>query len=310
VRNRSLAERWRKWRRRRPHGIALAGMLLAVVTAAAAVLLGAVSHVAQRQAEARAALRDGEVQLARGEWQGAIHTLARGRTAARGLPFDRDLAGELERQLRLAEQARSAARREALAHRLRELANRVRFLYGVQTPPSCGLRRLQERCRALWADRARIVRCLGGGRLPQDVRADLLDLAIFWADVQVRLAPPGRKQEARQKARIVLDEAEALLGPSCVLDEERRFHGAAPRTPRRAPRDAWEHFALGRTLLRSGDLDRAAEECALAVRLQPQGLWPNFYLGHCAFRQKRYADAVTAFSVCIGAAPALANHCR
>jgi peptide/nickel transport system permease protein len=32
-------------------------------------------------------------------------------------------------------------------------------------------------------------------------------------------------------------------------------------------------------------------------------LWPNFYHGLCAYRRGRYADAVTAFSVCIGAAP-------
>src|SRR5262249_58427280 len=40
-----------------------------------------------------------------------------------------------------------------------------------------------------------------------------------------------------------------------------------------------------------------------AVRLQPQDLWPNFYQGLCAYRQGRHADATTAYSVCIGAAP-------
>ena len=43
------------------------------------------------------------------------------------------------------------------------------------------------------------------------------------------------------------------------------------------------------------------------MRLQPQGLWPNFYQGLCASRQGRHADAVTAFSVCIGAAPQAAG---
>jgi len=42
--------------------------------------------------------------------------------------------------------------------------------------------------------------------------------------------------------------------------------------------------------------------------MQPQGLWPNFYQGLCAYRQGRYADAVTAYSVCIGATPQAAGY--
>ena len=79
------------------------------------------------------------------------------------------------------------------------------------------------------------------------------------------------------------------------------------RLPSQAPvpvaRSAWEHYALGRSLLRSGELEGAAEELGRAVRLQPQGLWPNFYQALCAYRQGRYEDAVMASSVCIGAAP-------
>jgi tetratricopeptide (TPR) repeat protein len=66
---------------------------------------------------------------------------------------------------------------------------------------------------------------------------------------------------------------------------------------------AWQHYALGRALLRAGDVDRAAAEVQQAVRLEPQGLWPNFYQGECAYRRGKPADAVAAFSVCIGAAP-------
>ena len=52
-----------------------------------------------------------------------------------------------------------------------------------------------------------------------------------------------------------------------------------------------------------GKPDRALEQINQAVRLEPQGLWPNFYQGVCAYRLGRYADAVAAYSVCIGAAP-------
>jgi tetratricopeptide (TPR) repeat protein len=54
-------------------------------------------------------------------------------------------------------------------------------------------------------------------------------------------------------------------------------------------------------------LQRAAEELEQAVRLEPQGLWPNFYQGLCAYRLGRHTDAVASYSVCIGAAPQAAS---
>jgi tetratricopeptide (TPR) repeat protein len=314
VRNRSLAERWAKWRRRRPYGAALAGMMLAVLTAAGAVAVGAVTYFTQRIDQARTALNDGRVQMARGDWEGAAGALQRGLAVARGLPGQGDLADELERGLRQAEQGRTAANQAAAVRGLHQLADRVRFLYGADHVPPESLRRLEAPCRDLWDSRGRIVERLspeGGPALEPDARDDLLDLAIFWADLQVKLASPEGKEEARRKAVTALNEAQALFGPSRVLDEERRTFGAAGLGGRvtRAPESggAWEHYALARSLLRSGDVEGAAAEAARAVRLQPQGLWPNYYQGLCAYRQGRYADAVTAYSVCIGAAPEAAG---
>jgi tetratricopeptide (TPR) repeat protein len=307
--NRSLVERWQKWRRRRPHGVALAGMTLAVLLAAGAVVLGALSHFNQRLDQARAALNDGKVLMAQGQWEGAMRALERGRDAARGLPWQHDLATELDRRLRLAEEGQAAADRDASARELSRLADHVRFLYTADSPPPEALRGLAERCRAFWEKRRRVVerlRVAEGRALAPTVRDDLLDLAIFWADLQVRLAPPAEAHEGRRQALVILAQAESLCGPSPVLDQERRIHGGTVRGPDstlRSLRTAWEHYALGRALLRSGDLQRAAEEVRRAVRMQPQGLWPNFYQGLCAYRQGRYAEAVTAYSVCIGAAP-------
>jgi serine/threonine protein kinase/tetratricopeptide (TPR) repeat protein len=315
VRNRSLMERWRKWRRRRPHGIAVAGMVLTVVLAAGAVLVGAASHYTQELEQARTALNDGRMQMLKGEWEGAIITLQRGRSLARDLPFHHDLADQLDRQLHRAEQARAAADRAAAVRELHQLTDRLRFLYGADPLPPESLRGLETGCRTFWEKRGRIVERLsaeGSRAVEPAVRDDLLDLAILWADLQVGQAPPAAKEEAHRKALAVLAEAETLLGASPVLDEERKRHGApvsAGRTPPTLPKgeeSAWEHYALGRSLLRSGDLKRAALELRQAVRLQPQGLWPNFYQGLCAYRQGRYLDAVTAFSICIGAAPAAA----
>jgi serine/threonine protein kinase len=308
VRNRSLRERWRKWRRRRPHGLALAGMMLAVVTAAGAVALGILSHFGHRIDGARTDLGDAQHQMASGDWEGASRTLQRGLAAARGVPFQRDLANDLEHQLHRAEEGRAGAKRGEMRRTLHQLAERFRLLFGATQLAPEELRRLEPTCRACWESRARIVAQLspaGAGALEPQARHDLLDLAIFWADLPQRLADQTGRAEARRHALAILAEAEALFGPSPVLAEEHKVHGAArphPSTPRQ-PADAWEHYALGRALLRAGDLQRAAEETERAVRLEPQGLWPNYYQGVCAYRQGRAADAVTAFSVCIGAAP-------
>ncbi len=243
VRNRSLAERWRKWRRRRPHGVALVGMLLAVLVAAGAAVAGTVSQYTQRVDQARTALNDGQAQLTRGQWEVAIDTLQRGRSLAGGLPFQGDLVAELDRQRRLAEQARAAAHRTAAVRELHQLTDRLRFLYGATDLPPEGLRGLEACCRAFWHNRGRIVERLNPAGdpapeppVPVSVRDDLLDLAIHWADLQVYLAPPAAKEKARRKALEVLAQAEALFGPSPVLDEERKRHGAPASGPAGPPR--------------------------------------------------------------------------
>jgi serine/threonine protein kinase len=302
VRNRSLRERWRKWRRRRPHGVALAVLLFAVLVTAGGIIAGVASSISAQLGQARSALARAQTQITGGEYDSAIDTLQHGRSVARSLPFQGELVNELDRRLRRAEEARAAADRAAAARELHLLTARVRFLYGVDPLPAEVVCRLEAPCRTLWEQRAAVVKRLSPGgvaALEPTVREDLLDLAIFLTNLQ---------------APAVLDEAEALLGPSPVLDAERALHGAAggrsslPDRGREGKAEtAWEHYALGRTLLRSGELARAAEETAQAVRLQPQGLWPNFYQGLCAYRLGHYKRAVTAYSVCIGAAPAPAG---
>jgi eukaryotic-like serine/threonine-protein kinase len=307
VRNRSLSERWRKWRRRQPHGPALAAMMLAVFAAAGALALGAASHFSQRLDSARAALHDAQSQLAQGQWAGAIRTLEAGLAAIRDVPGQRHLSADLNHLLQQAEQVRADAGRADAARALHQLADRARLLYGAEPCPPSWLRGVEASCHDFWDKRAPIVKHLRPNAehsLELGARDDLLDLAILWADLQVRLTLPGEREAAQRRARVILAEAEALFGPSLVLDEENKRHGAPARSaapPR--PGTAWEHYALGRALLCAGALGQAAAETAHAAHPEPPGLWPNFYQGQCAYRQGRFADAVTAYSVCIGAAP-------
>jgi tetratricopeptide (TPR) repeat protein len=197
---------------------------------------------------------------------------------------------------------------------LHTLIERARFLSGVEALPPGGRRQLEERLRAAWAGRGVLLDRAGAGLDPDTeevIRTDLVDLVILGADLCVRLAPKGRAAEALRQALRWLQEGEALLGPSPAFRRERRTHapdlgqGEASPDPSDEfpPRTAWEHAALGRSLLRSGDVRRAAARFEQALESYPQDFWLNFYQGLCAYRLRRYADALRYFHVCVVLAP-------
>src|SRR6185437_13132595 len=104
VPNRSLGERWIKWRRRRPFTLPALALLLAFALAGGAVLTGLV-----RQADrARDALREGQQLLAAGDLGPAAAALRRGLALAEGLPLAGDLPEQLRSQLRFVERAEAA----------------------------------------------------------------------------------------------------------------------------------------------------------------------------------------------------------
>lgn len=226
VRNRSVCERWRKWRRRRPHGIAIAGMLAAVVIAAGAVALGVLSHIGERLARADVALQQAQIQMAAGEWDTAVGTLRSGLASVRDLPGQRETVVALQRRLADAQLARTEANRTLLVADLHHLAEDVRILHAAGNLPPNQLREIETSCRRFWENRGRIVERLRSRRsnsLEPAVQSDLIDLAAFWATLQIRLAPPAETDKARAAALAVLDEADSLLGPSPVLEQERQF---------------------------------------------------------------------------------------
>jgi serine/threonine protein kinase/Flp pilus assembly protein TadD len=309
VRNRSPLERWRKWRRRKPHSLALWGLLAAVLVATAAATALLALHFGHRRDEARDALAQGRRLREQQRHAEALATLRRGQALADGLPFGEELERELAGEARRAEQAHAA-------QELHQVADRIRFLYGVDSLPRSQSNRLAAQCRELWDRHGEIA-----GRLQADLdpparqllQADLLDMAILWADLHVRLAAAAEGAAARREALRVLGEAEAAFGPSAVLLHERRRHAQALRRAdaaepgRRAaglePRTAWENYALGRALLGAGRPEEADPYFARALDLQPQGLWPNYYRGLCAYRLGRFQEAVMAFSACAALAP-------
>jgi serine/threonine protein kinase/tetratricopeptide (TPR) repeat protein len=306
VANRSLAERWRKWRRRRPYAQALLGLFLAVLVASTLGL----AHTTQDHYKARAALREAQDHLAKREYGEAHSAAQRGLALVESLPFQADLAGSLRDQMHLAERAQAA---QELHHFLEQ----VRTVYGAEGLAVGKLQILEAHCRHFWDQRDQITQRLGSQPSPeleQQIQMDLLDLAILWTDLRVRLASGSETDAARREALEVLAQAEQLFGPSSVLCHERQVHAAALGLRNVAdaaarqgaglpPRTAWEHYALGRALLREGNLPLAASHFEQAVDLHPQDFWPNFYQGQCEFQDGRYADAVLAFTACVALAP-------
>lgn len=306
VANRSLRERWQKWRRRRPHVLGIALLLL---VASAGASLG-FFHVQQQAAKARKALDDGRRRMDERRFQEATDALKLGLALADNLPLCGQLRTEIHHAIGLAERAQAAEELHAFVQQLRPL-------YGVEHLPLREAREISDRCRRLWEGRSLILERLHAQpsvELRQQLEADLLDLAICWTDVRVRAATAEEAGASRKDALNVLAQAEGLFGCSMVLMYERHHlalalnleseaAAAAHQGGTPAPRSAWEHYALGRALLRTGLVQRAASEFERALELEPQGLWPNFHMGRCACQLGRYDDGVAAFTACIALAP-------
>jgi serine/threonine protein kinase len=317
VRNRSWTESWQKWRRRRPHALRLTSLALlggaAIVTAAATTLW----HVREHSEQARLALQESRLQISARQFEAAAQSCRRGLAAAQ--PFiDGDLVASLNKQVRIADQGQAM-------DDLHGLVCRLRYLYGAADVPASTRSQIDYACRRLWKQRMRLVsRARDSGIVAslQPLEEDLADLAILWADLRVRFALPHERTAVHEEAISLLDQAHELCpgNPVLVWDRSRyrdaistvalststnvcaaRASGLGERELPQA-RTAWEHYALGRSLLRDGDMLRASQSFQHAVALEPTGLWPNFYEGLCAYDQGRYDDAALAFTVCLPAA--------
>jgi serine/threonine protein kinase/Tfp pilus assembly protein PilF len=316
VPNRSIRERWRKWRRRKPHLLPLLGMLVALLMATGGALALMLDECYQRADDARAALDNGQKMLHKGHFADAASVFESGLSQLGSLPTNGDLKRRLTRQVRVAKRAQAA-------RALHEIADRIRFYYGVELMPAPGGKReleaLEATCHDFWDKRHLILEELAGDFEPeieQRIRVDVLDLAILWTSLRVRLAEAEQIVAARREALRLLDQAESLFGPNAVLYHERAVHAAAlqradlVRDARRGesehpPRAAWEHYAIGRSLLQADRLADAAGHFEQALAIEPNGLWPNFYEGVCCYRLNRFDSAAMAFTVCTTLAPTM-----
>ena len=305
VPNRSLAERWRNWRRRSPQGLPrLMVLVVAVVVACSALGLLRAIYL-QRVREVESALHDGLTDLDRRQYAEAARVLKRGQALAKALPgavsYDPatwvPLLDGLDKGLAL-------ARCRSKADELHRLAELVRFRYGIDPPPPAEARVMIDRGREIWRGREQLRDPLG--QLDPNVRADLLDFTLAWVNLSVRMAQESEQERTLDEGLRVLDDAETLLGPSSAIDRERRTilgrgnDSAAFTAP---PRSARDHFDLGVSLIRAGDFATAADQFRLGLVLRPQDFWLNFYQGLTAYRLERFDESANAFRVAIALAP-------
>jgi tetratricopeptide (TPR) repeat protein len=306
VPNRSLPERWHKWRRRRP--LALPGLMICAAVVLCGVWLG--SHANHQAERASIALREGEAHLQHGRFAESVETFRGGEVILRGVPFSGTIARRLHDGRLKAERARAASD-------LHRLCEQVRPLYAAELVTPEGAGAALTRCREVWAQRQSIVAHLEGQPTPdldRQWRADLLDVGVLTAHLHARQASSVDREAAHRHALAVLDEAEALLGPSGVLYQERAVHARAigsraleDEASRRAealpPRTAWEHLIAGRAFFAAGAFVRAGAAFDRCLELDPGSLWGNNYRGLCRLQLRDAAGAAAAFSACVALAP-------
>ena len=309
VANRSWSERWRKWRRRRPSALSRNLILLVVLGSLGVATVSLGLAYRQRVLNIEAALARGRVHLDNHRYAEATDAFQEGLELARHLPM-------VERQRRALHGELDLAARWKQVSELHDLAETLRFRYGLIPPPTVEALSLIRLGRAIWQRRDALL-LPSAGRVDSDLerraRTDLLDLVVVWTDLLVRNAPAAQSSEARSEAIRILNEAQDLLGPSPALDRERRAYAKSlgrdilPTGRLEQPRSAWEYYDLGRFYLRSGNLNPALEQFRLGLDVQPQDFWLNFYEGLCEYRLGRFRGAVNAFRVCIALSPATAE---
>jgi serine/threonine protein kinase/tetratricopeptide (TPR) repeat protein len=308
VPNRSLAESWRKWRRRRPAAFLRWAAWLTTAAAIVAVLVLVQALYRQRAHDIRGietALADGEALRIDGRFNESAQTLGRGLERARSVPAVTQLTSALSEQFRLARRGQKAAA-------LHDLAELVRFRYGIDLPAAVEAQALLRNVRTIWDGRDFLLSSQAGAldaKTERAIRADLLDLAILWAELRVQQAASADALLARRDAVTVLDLANAVCGPSTRLDRLRRAIAGTPaqsesaQAPDPITATAFDHYDVGRSYLRSGAFREAAQEFQRVVDERPQDFWPNFYQGLCAYRLEQFQEALSAFRTCTALAP-------
>ena len=312
VANRSLAERWGKWRRRRPDALSRTALLAMLMAA----MLSLAVFAKHQLDGAKSLLIHASGQLIGRHYDQAMRSADEGLSLAWVWPTGRATRRSLA-------DIRDLTLRADAAEDLHAIVDTLRFVSGTEIGPSDinTLRRL-PRLGDLW-DSRRGLATVGALALDADlarqVVEDLRDLATLGSDLGVKLAAdaPGRT-EAHRRGLACLDDAETLLGRSRAIAEARRSHAqalgltdlaaSAARVVETLPlATAADHHSVGLGRLAASDLQAAIAAFDRAVELEPNGFWYTFHRGVTAYRLAQFADAFADFHACVALAPKSAD---
>jgi tetratricopeptide (TPR) repeat protein len=305
VSNRDMTERWRKWRRRRPHA---AGAFVGFASLLLLAGLG-LSYHDRRTDQSLTALADGDLELARG------HPAAARRAFRLGLAYLEDLPATDGLRTRLSRGVRNADRTERLGE-LHATVDRLRGLLGTDAPSAetaAAAEILDRLVRDRRAELFDLVVATDPEPIRRRARADAADLVLLWSHLCVRLAPADRDPAHREGLAILAETVRALGElPELALDRA-EYLTALGRTDeavmnrRRAdlpePQSATDHYNIGCRFFRSNTIQSAREAYARAVELDPRSYWGWYYLGRCHLAGGDDLEATVAFGMCTGLDP-------
>jgi serine/threonine protein kinase/tetratricopeptide (TPR) repeat protein len=305
VRNGSLTEHWRKWRRRRPASLLVASLILLSLGVVADLTIERSAARRRTLDETSADLAAVDVLLGRKQYAEADQSLRRALARVEGRPFDSAVAEAFHARLRLAS-------RGLQAERLHHVAERLRFLGGVEGLGIDETRRHIEFCKQIWDDRRILLESPTEASFVIDevVREDFIDLILLWTDLEVRSASAGTEMSARKAALERVEAAAKVFGDRHSLVLERRNLSKALGLPQAEatpaslhPETAHEWYSLGRALLKNGEPNRAAQALDRCLALRPQDFWGNFTRGLCAYQLKHWDEAAGYFQTCTALSP-------
>jgi eukaryotic-like serine/threonine-protein kinase len=306
VPNRSPIERLKKWRRRKPYAMwILAAAALAGITI---VSVGTLNYGQQIQL-ANTTLAQSQHELDLNDFAAAKDHAQLVLDALTWIPWRTDLKNRAKQQLVAVQRAKAVAE-------LHELVEKLRF-YDYQPLGDRKLAELAPGCRDLWQLRSAL---LGGETFTatdgkrdaraEQLRQDLLDLAILSARLDVHLAPQEKIDQARRQAIERLDEARETCGDSPVLELARRDYDLGEQPNGEVSIDslppaktAWEHYVVGRWLMHHHALTDAHSHFEAALNRAPGNFWAYFQLARADFELGRFDDALTSAKICLALEP-------
>jgi serine/threonine protein kinase/Flp pilus assembly protein TadD len=294
--NRSLSELIGKWVRRHPLSLSRRASPVAAMIALAAIIVLAMGYFrdrAMRVDEARLALVQGEKLRVDGRYDDATTTLGHALAKLDSLPAVDELRAQITDRLRAARVGEKLAA-------LHDLAESIRLRFGITLPADREARRLARLIRAIWNERDALT-----SSVDPTVRADLADLAVTWAELELGLAGSPPSDEIVRDARTVLDQATKLCGDTPRLVQLRQRLPGEKENAISAfvATTTADHYDLGRQYLRAERFQEAAAEFRRVLRSRPQDFWSNFYEGLCAERLGNAEESAASFRVCIALQP-------